>query len=155
MTMRILIPAAAVLTLALAASPAHAGAFCQRLNTSPAPLPAALVPEVEKVFGIRATDPGWVERSTVVRCMEGRLLACNMGANLPCGKANTATTMPAADAWCRQYPNSDFIPAYITGHDSSEQWRCRDGAAATTGKPAPVDAQGYLTEYWEILPSAP
>jgi len=137
--------------LALAAGPAHAGTYCEQRNTAPVPLPAALVPQAQKVFGLQNADPAWVERSTVVRCMGARLWACNMGANLPCGKANTATALPAGDDWCKQNPNSDFIPAYITGHDSVQQWRCTNGAPAITGKPAPIDAQGYLAEYWKVL----
>jgi hypothetical protein len=136
---------------ALAAAPAHAEAVCQHDDAITRPLPAGLVPEAEKAFGILNADAGWVERSTVVRCMGGKLLACNMGANLPCGKANTATTLPAGDAWCRQNPNSDFIPAYISGHDSAVPWRCTDGAPAIAGPPEPIDAQGYLSNYWKVL----
>jgi hypothetical protein len=142
---------AATLTAMLAALPAHAANFCQHDDATPQPLPAALVPKVEKIFGIHTTDSGWVARSTVARCMGGRLWACNMGANLPCGKANTAHSLPAGDDWCKQNPNSDFIPAYITGHDSVEQWRCSNGAPSITGRPQPTDAQGYLSNYWKIL----
>jgi hypothetical protein len=151
MLIRILLLVAGILMIALAAVPARAAAFCQQQDTAPAPLPASLIPAVQKAFGLHNANPAWVERSTVVRCMGGRLLACNIGANLPCGKANTATTLPAADDWCRQNPNADFIPAYISGHDSAEHWRCINGATAVTGKPAAVDAQGYLTEYWKCL----
>jgi hypothetical protein len=140
-----------VLTFGLAAAPAHAGAYCQQAATAPAPLPASLVPVAQKAFGLHNADPAWVERSTVVRCMGGKLLACNIGANLPCGKANTATTLPAADDWCRQNPNADFVPAYISGHDSASHWRCSNGVPAITGPPEPIDAQGYLMNYWKIL----
>ncbi len=149
--MRGLMVLALGLTAMLAAAPAHAGGYCQQPDSNPAPLPASLVPAAEKAFGIHTADTGWVERSTVVRCMGGQLLACNMGANLPCGKANTATTLPAGDDWCRQNPNADFIPAYISGHDSAEHWRCANGAPAIAGPPEPVDAQGYLSNYWKIL----
>ena len=81
----------------LAAVPAHAASVCQHDDAITKPLPAALVPEAASAFGIHNADAGWVERSTVVRCMDGKLLACNMGANLPCGKANTATALPAGD----------------------------------------------------------
>ncbi len=151
MMMRVLMLVAGVLTITLAAAPAYAGQICQRDDATPRPLPGSLVPEVEQVFGLHNADPAWVERSTVVRCMDGKLLACNAGANLPCGKANTALMLPAGVDWCKQNPNSDFIPAYITGHDSAEQWRCNNGAPAITGKPAPVDAGGYLSDYWKPL----
>jgi hypothetical protein len=136
---------------ASAAVPAHAETVCQHDDAIAQPLPAALVPAAEKAFGIHNADAGWVERSTVVRCMGGKLLACNMGANLPCGKANTAASLPAGDDWCRQNPNADFIPAYISGHDSAEPWRCANGVPAIAGPAAAVDAQGYLSEYWKVL----
>ncbi len=149
--MRVLMLLALGLTAMVVAAPANAGGYCQQPDSIPAPLPASLVPAAEKAFGIHTADTGWVERSTVVRCMGGKLLACNMGANLPCGKANTATTLPTGDAWCRQNPNSDFIPAYISGHDSAVPWRCTDGAPAIAGPPEPIDAQGYLSNYWKVL----
>jgi hypothetical protein len=151
MVLRFFVLIVAILTIALAAIPAHAGTFCQHDDPTTQPLPPALVPQVEKAFGLHNADPAWVQRSTVVRCMDGKLWACNIGANLPCGKANTATALPAGDDWCKQNPNSDFIPAYITGHDSAENWRCTNGAPAITGPTAPIDAQGYLTNYWKIL----
>jgi hypothetical protein len=135
----------------MAARPAHAGTMCQGDDPTLRPLPETLVPEVIKAFGLQHMDPGWVMRSTVVRCMGGKIWACNFGANLPCGKANTAPAMPAGQDWCRQNPNADFIPAYITGHDSIRQWRCVNGAPAATGSPAAVDAQGFLTAYWKVL----
>jgi hypothetical protein len=135
----------------LAAAPAKAGNLCQGDDAALQPLPAALVPEVQRVFGLQNEDAGWARKSTVIRCMGGKTWACNYGANLPCGKANTSSAMPAGDDWCKQNPNSDFIPAYITGHDSIRQWRCVDGAPAATGAPAEVDAQGFLVAYWKVL----
>ncbi len=149
--MRVLMLLALGLTAMLAAGRAHAGGYCQQPDSIPVPLPASLVPAAEKAFGIHTADPAWVVRSTVVRCMGGKLLACNMGANLPCGKADTGTTLPAGDAWCRQNPNADFIPAYISGHDSVEPWRCSNGVPAIAGPAAAIDAQGYLSQYWKVL----
>lgn len=151
MMMRVLILFGFVVTATLATARAHASTFCQHDDATTQPLPAALVPEADKAFGLQNADPSWVERSTVVRCMGGRLWACNMGANLPCGKANTATVLPAGDDWCKQNPNSDFVPAYISGHDSAEHWRCTNGAPAIAGPPEPIDRQGYLENYWKVL----
>jgi hypothetical protein len=148
---RILVLLTGLTITALGPTHARAGQVCKRDDPTPRPLPATLVPEVEKVFGLQTVDPAWVERSTVVRCMDGKLWACNAGANLPCGKGNTTLTMAAGDDWCRQNPNADFIPAYITGHDNVRRWRCTNGAPAITGKPALLDAQGYLSDYWKVL----
>ncbi|MEJ1975319.1 MAG: hypothetical protein WDN49_03875 [Acetobacteraceae bacterium] len=40
-----------------------------------------------------------------VRCMDGRLLACFVGANLPCGKMNAARDNPGADAFLPRQPS--------------------------------------------------
>jgi len=148
---RILVLFTGLSILALGPSHARAAQACQRDDLTPRPLPAAMIPAVEKIFCLQNVDPAWVARSTVVRCMGGKLWACNAGANLPCGKANTASTMPAGDDWCRQNPNADFIPAYITGHDNMHQWRCINGLPAITVKPERVDAQGYLSDDWKLL----
>lgn len=134
-----------------AAHPARAADLCRRDDPALKPLPAALAPAAQKLFGLQNAAPAWVAKTTVTRCMGGRLLACTYGANLPCGKANTAATLPAGADWCRQNPDSDFIPAYITGHNSIWQWRCVNGAPATTGPPAATDAQGYLSAYWKVI----
>jgi hypothetical protein len=104
-----------------------------------------------RLFGLHGMPAEQVRRSTVVRCMDGHLLACNGGANLPCGKANTSQSLRGGDAWCRQSPDSDFIPAYISGHDSIYRWRCTHGAPVASGPARPVDAHGFFTQYWKPL----
>ena len=115
------------------------------------PLPSSLVPQAERLFGLRDMPAEQVQRSTVVRCMDGRLPACTYGANLPCGKANTNRSLKGGDAWCRQHPESEFIPAAITGHDSIYRWSCSRGAAVATGPVEPVDARGFIARYWKRL----
>jgi hypothetical protein len=138
--------------LALAAIPqAHAASRCQGDELTPRPLLPQLLPQAEQAFGLSNAPSDWVQKTTVIRCMDGKIWACNAGANLPCGKANTATRLPAGDDWCRQNPNADFIPAYITGHDTAWRWRCLKGAPATIGPPASIDAEGYLSAYWKPL----
>src|SRR6202007_1910319 len=46
------------------------------------------------------------------RCADGAVLACVYGANIPCGsKANTSQTLtPAIADYCRQNPDSTFVP---------------------------------------------
>ena len=137
--------------LAFGAVPSLASGVCQPDDASIKPLPAALVPEAVKLFGLDDVDASWVERSTVIRCMDRKIWACNYGADLPCGKANSSRNLTAGDTWCAQHPQADFIPAYITGHDSVWQWRCVQGIPTTTGPPEPVDSQGYLTRYWKVI----
>ena len=137
---------AAVLALALAASP---GSICRPAETDVAtrPLPPQLAPAVIAAFGVRMT-PAYVVDTGVIRCADGHLLACVVGANLNCSKADTRTTNPGASDWCRDHANSDFVPAFATGHDTIYAWRC-DGQRAVIGRQVErVDRQGFVAENW-------
>jgi hypothetical protein len=93
-----------------------------------------------------------IRRSTYFRCMDGRVFLCNLGANLPCGKANQSRHLAGAEAWCAKHPDADFIPMYATGHDTIYNWRCRAGKAATEGPPLEVDSRGFIARYWKPAP---
>lgn len=134
----------------LAIRPAFAANLCQLRSTSDAllSLPAMLVPNVEKAFDLHNIKPGQVQKLTVARCMGGRVYACFVGANLPCGKADTATNKPDIMSWCKNNPNTDFVPAYITGHDTAYIWRCSDGQPRIEAPSAGLDVSGFFREYW-------
>ena len=144
--------AAAVLVGFFAPGFALAGtaAFCAAGVTDDAlrPVPQSLARQAGAAFGLR----GGPADGTVVRCMNGRVLACNYGANLPCGLANTDTEMPRAESWCKARPDASFIPAYVTGHNSIFQWRCQHGAPVHIGRAEPIDARGFIARYWKALP---
>jgi hypothetical protein len=123
-------------------------------DDAPRPIPGSLVPEAVRLFGLEAMPAEQVERSTVFRCAEGQTLLCNLGANLPCGKANTSRDLPAADAWCAENPGSDFIPMYVTGHDTIYRWRCDAAKAATMGEPIEVDRRGFISRLWKPVDTA-
>lgn len=139
--------------LACPSAPAQGRAACSTgINDDTLrPLPPALTAKVAQLFGLANVPEAQVRRSTVVRCMDGHLMACNYGANLPCGKANASRVLPAADEWCQQNPEADFIPAYISGHDSIYLWRCAQGRPATLGAPAALDKRGFLSAYWKVI----
>lgn len=90
------------------------------------------------------------------RCMGGKVYACTVGANLPCrSKANTGTTpTDAMNGFCKEQPNADFIPMYVTGHDTIYEWACKDGAAQAGKQIAEVDAQGFIAGIWHEIPPA-
>jgi hypothetical protein len=150
---RLLIGGTALCLLFLggAAPAAAAEALCRPSETddAPRPIPDSLVPTAVRLFGLSSMPDEQVRRSTLYRCAAGRVLVCNLGANLPCGKANTGRDLPAADAWCAQNPGSGFIPMYVTGHDTIYRWRCRGAKAATIGDPLGVDRQGFISRYWK------
>ena len=129
---------------------AHAANICTSRAASDAalPLPAAFIQTVKKAFDLHNIKPKEVQILTVARCMGGHIYACFVGANLPCGKADTATNQPAITAWCQENPNTDFIPAYVTGHDSAYEWVCAKGQARIQPPSAALDARGFFKDYW-------
>ena len=120
----------------------------------PREIPESLVPEAVRLFGLEAMPAEQVRRSTLYRCAEGRVLICNLGANLPCGKANTNRDLAAAAAWCAEHPGSDFIPMYVTGHDTIYRWRCDGAKAATSGEPLAFDRRGFISRLWKPVDAA-
>jgi hypothetical protein len=108
--------------------------------------PRALGAAIHRLFNIKGS---YALATTYYRCAGGRVLLCSVGANLPCGKANTAKTLPAATQWCDTHPNSDFIPMVVTGHDTLYSWRCIGHAAHAGAVVGKLDARGFFAEYWK------
>ncbi len=133
--------------------PLSPGALCRRLGTDDRlrPIPDSLVPAAIRLFDLHTMPAVWIRRSTYFRCFAGHVLVCNLGANLPCGKADTSRDLPAADQWCAGHPGSDFIPMYVTGHDTIYRWRCAGNRAAVTGMPLAVDRRGFIAHLWKRL----
>jgi hypothetical protein len=136
---------------AKAESPA---AFCQRVGTDDTarPIPETLVPTVNAAFGTRMPTRV-ATNTTVFRCADRRVLVCTVGANLPCGKANTSR-MPGEGAvrWCADHADSAFVPAVATGHDTIYEWRCTGGTPQIARQVLEVDARGFVAEFWKSLP---
>jgi hypothetical protein len=93
--------------------------------------------------------------STVFRGADGHVLVCTTGANLPCGKVNVSRTSTSAAEWCRDNPDSAFVPAVATGHDTIYQWRCRSGSHEIVRQTSIVDSRGFVARYWKRLRQAP
>jgi hypothetical protein len=129
---------------------AAAESYCPNpAHTAPAKVPPDLVPAVAKTFQI---DPGAVRDAAVVRCVRDKLMACFVGANLDCDKAETRRVLPGATAWCRQNPGAANIPMAATGHATIYQWSCK-GRYAVAGKTmVTVDPRGYIGENWKAVP---
>jgi hypothetical protein len=143
--------AALTATAPAAAWPASPTALCRRLGTSDRlrPLPGSLTGRASTLFGLSAMPPAQIRRSTFFRCAGGHVLLCNTGANLPCGRANASRHLPAADRWCAGHPDSDFIPMYVTGHDTVYRWRCAAGRATPVGRPLRIDRRGFIARFWK------
>jgi hypothetical protein len=152
---RLLLSAAVAALAASPIAPTRAetpAQICSRVGADDTlrPIPASLVPAVNTLF--HSSMPTRMARDTTVyRCADGYVLVCTTGANLPCGKANTARTNSGADAWCRDNPNATFVPAVASGHDTIYRWRCRNGSADIERQESTVDRRGFIAQYWKRL----
>jgi hypothetical protein len=143
--------AAAVPAMTRAEAPA---ALCKRVATDDRqrPITKDLVPAVNAAFATRM-PPREATDSTVFRCVHGRVMVCTVGANLPCGKANSSRVPnPGIIQWCRENPDANFIPAAVTGHDTVYEWQCQAGAPHIVRQVLRVDPRGFVAEYWKLLP---
>ena len=112
------------------------------------PVPPELAAEVARAFDIPVD---LARKAAFVRCAGNRLLACWIGANLNCFKANTRRSLPGASAFCRANPDADDIPMVATGHDTIYAWRCVGGRAVATKAIVAVDPEGYDAGNWKEL----
>jgi hypothetical protein len=132
---------------------AHAetpSATCARVGTddTPRPIPANLVPAINKMLGTEMPD----KMAVVFRCAKRRVLVCTTGANLPCGRAKTGRTpSPGAVDWCRDHSDAALIPAVATGHDTVFAWRCQGGTPQIDRRVLDVDTRGFVSQYWKML----
>jgi len=120
-------------------------------------MPDVLAQGLKKASGASADAP--IEMFTTGaywRCMDGKVYACTVGANLPCdSKANTDKTPTQAETdFCVANPTSDFIPAAVTGHDTIYSWKCTAGKPAIDQQVFHVDKQGYIVEIWYAIPAS-
>ncbi len=125
-------------------------AYCAKIGNDDQlrPTTTTLAPAIKRLFNVSGA---YALQSTYYRCADGKVLLCNVGANIPCGKANLSKSLPGATAWCKDNPNSDFIPMVATGHDTIYTWRCTNGAAVAGAPASKVDARGFISDVWETL----
>ena len=138
------------LACAAPASAASSGAFCASGAGPRAPVPVRreLERKVARTFGVSVDV---VRNGGFVRCADGKLLACLIGANLNCGKADTRRSLPGASEYCRTHPGANDIPMFATGHDTIYAWRCV-GKRAVAGKAlVAVDPHGYDAGNWKEI----
>ncbi len=120
----------------------------------------AIINGYKDAAGLQAsTEPmEMFKQTTTWRCMDGKVYACNVGANLPCSsKANTDKTPSQAMLdYCKANPDADFIPESVTGHSTIYSWHCSKDTPELLDQIAQVDAAGYLANIWyPIEPNAP
>jgi hypothetical protein len=142
-----LIVAALMISCRLAPPAAAADPYCPNpTHATPAKVPTDLVAAVAKTFAI---DAALVANGAFVRCAGSKLVACSVGANLVCDKADKRRTLPGATAWCRDNPGANVVPMSATGHATIYDWSCK-GTGAVRGKTVvTVDPRGYIAENWK------
>jgi hypothetical protein len=149
-TMSLVIAVLAAASLSVPQSAAAAAAYCPNpAHARPAKVPRDMIATVAKMFQV---DSAALGDAAFVRCVGAKLVACYVGANLNCGKADTRRTLPGATAWCAANPGSKIVPMSATGHDTIYEWSC-NGNRAIAGKSAvTVDPQGYIADNWKDVP---
>lgn len=123
--------------------------------TGPA-VPDTVINGFKKAAGLESsTEPMEVLRQTTTwRCMDSKVYACNVGANLPCdAKANTdKTPSQALIDFCKANPDAQIIPMSVTGHETIYSWRCAKENPQVDQQIAHVDQAGYVQEIWYPIP---
>nr|WP_294526053.1 hypothetical protein [uncultured Rhodopila sp.] len=116
-------------------------------------LNAGLLYAFERLFPSAPAPPDQraVEAGAHIRCMDGRLLACFTGANLPCEKMVQTRDNPGAAAFCRDNPDAGGVPAYAAGHDTIYSYRCVAGRPEADGTLFTLDRRGFAAELWTPL----
>lgn len=136
-------------------------AYCAAVGTVDAPdqrytgeeLPDVIAEGIRAAFNAEDVDLEVFQRGTVWRCLDNKVYACNVGANIPClAKADESTepTQPMID-YCADNANSDFIPAVVTGRSTIFEWGCEETEPVIIGQYTEVDSQGFLEFAWHEL----
>jgi len=137
-------------------------AYCDEVRDIDAPdtryigdaVPASIEDAIRLVAGIADDAPSEVVRGgTSWRCMGGDVYACFVGANLPCdAKADTRDQASTAmNDYCAANPNTDVIPAVVTGRETIFAWRCDGEHAVVDHAVFHEDDRGYIAEIWYRL----
>lgn len=94
-------------------------------------------------------EPGYVQW----RCMDKKVYACIVGANIPC-EAKADTSKEPNDGllqFCKENATSDMIPAVASGRTTVYSWSCKDGKPIVGDQHTQVDAQGYPASFWTSI----
>jgi hypothetical protein len=129
-------------------------AYCARLGTidtpngGASPVPTALMPLLRTTLGLSEEAP-LTPQSYYWRCMDGGVYVCAIGANRPCAsRADRTTHNTGADNYCRENLDTEFVPAYATGHNTVYEWSCAGGRAVPGKRAIKADGRGYPAEFW-------
>ena len=138
-------------------------AYCAAVDTMDGPdarytgphIPDPVINGFKRAAGLESsTEPmDMLRQTTIWRCMDRKVYACNFGANLPCDlKANIdRTPSPGLAEYCKSNPDSEVVPMSVTGHDTIYSWRCVKDTPQVLDQISQVDAAGYLSQIWYLI----
>ncbi len=137
-------------------------AYCAAVGTIDAPdarytgpkVPDSIARGLRKATNASPDAPlDFFVRGSFWRCLGGKVVACTVGANIPCeGKADLSRTPNSGMTdWCTSNPNTDFIPAAAAGRETVYEWRCTNGAPEIVKQALTPDARGFISEYWYVI----
>lgn len=94
-------------------------------------------------------NPGFV----TWRCMDKKVWACTVGANIPCDDKADTRRAPTAEmkAFCKSEPHAENIPSFATGKTTVYEWRCKAGKPKIVRQSTSVDARGYAAANWTLV----
>jgi len=138
-------------------------AYCAAVGTVDAPdaryagpeMPESIALGLRKAFGVPDAPLEPFLRNSFWRCMGGKVYACTVGANLPCQEKADISREPSEGMsdFCEENPQSDVIPAAVTGRATVYLWRCDEGEPEIVRQVAEPDQRGFLANFWyEIEP---
>ncbi len=137
--------------------------YCAAIGTINAPdarytgqaVPDTVIDGFKQAAGLAQSDEpqDTFRQSTIWRCMDGKVYACNFGANLPCDSKADTTKEPtqAMKDFCTQNPGADAIPMSVTGHATIYSWGCQAGTPVVLEQFDQPDGAGYLSRIWYAL----
>ena len=118
------------------------------------PMPESVARGLKNAFGSPADAPlDSFLKNSFWRCMDGKVYACTVGANLPCQEKVDTSRTPNEGmvTFCRDTPDADVIPHYAAGSATAYEWRCTNGAPAVVREIVKPDARGFLSNIWSDI----
>jgi hypothetical protein len=135
--------------------------YCEVVGTMDAPdqrwagpvVPDAVVQGLIHEGVVASDAPPGFQKHAAWRCMDGELVACHFGTNLPCLERANAShePTPAMAEFCAANPIAEVVPAAVTGRATVYAWGCTNGAPVVLRQTFGVDARGFLAELWHPL----
>jgi hypothetical protein len=134
-------------------------AYCAAVGTVDAPdtrwagdeQPAVIADALRGPLGTMTDTPTeTIQRTMVWRCANGEVMACVVGANLPCSEKadlNTEASEAVTD-FCKENPDNDFVPMVVTGRATAYSWSCADGEPVLGEQMMDIDDQGFFADLW-------